>query len=205
MRARLVVCWIISYVFLASPALLRADEVRLSSLPAQPAFTVSDAIEPLARQYATPKAIADFLHRHFTFMRDQDLFGEIEYWQAPEEFLTRRAGDCEDYALMARELLVRNGIEAHVFSLFGEEGYAHTVCVFADERGRYNVMNQDKLRYYRAPTLETLASQMYPGWTFGGITERTGIRGRLVKEITNPHPASTLAALYALPASGLNR
>lgn len=153
-----------------------------------------DALQSLAAQYSTPKAIAQFLHRSFTFQRDEDLFGQAEYWQTPQEFLARRAGDCEDYALLATALLTRNGIEAHVFSLFGDGGYAHTVCVFRDAQGRYNVINQDQLRNYRAKNLDALACQMYPAWTFGGITEQAGIRGRLVEEITNPHPVPAMAA-----------
>jgi hypothetical protein len=150
-------------------------------------------IDQLAERYTTPKAVATFLRKEFTFKRDTDLFGQIDWWQEPEEFLLRRAGDCEDYALLARELLARNWIKAHVFSLFGYDGYAHTVCIFVDEQGRYNVINQDKLRYYRAPSLEALAAQIYPGWTFGGIAERDGGRGRFVSQITNEHPIAPVA------------
>lgn len=184
------------------PALLWAEEIQLSALPASytPATTVSDPLLLLSRQHTTPKAVAAFLKQTFTFQRDQDIFGEVERWQSPEEFLARQTGDCEDYALLARDLLVRNGIEAYVFSLFGDEGYAHTVCVFVED-GRYNVINQDKIRYYRAKSLEAVASQMYPAWTFGGIVEREGTRGRLVKEIVNPHPAPSLASLDAFATS----
>ena len=162
-------------------------------------------LDQLAHQYTTPKTVATFLHQAFKFKTDQELFHDVEYWQTPQEFLARHVGDCEDYALFARELLVRNGIEAYVFSLFGAEGYAHTVCIYVDAQGRYNVINQDKLRLYRAKTLSALATMLYPAWTFGGITEQAGARGRLVKEITNPHPVSPLASLNALSASGFAR
>ena len=212
MRTRPFGSVIVGIFIISLPALSRADERHVIIPPPAPHLpgghvvvsALADPLQQLAGQYTTPKAVAEFLHREFKFMRDQELFSMEEYWQTPLEFLSHKAGDCEDYALMARELLTRNGIEAHVFSLFGDEGYAHTVCVFMDERGRYNVINQDKLRYYRAPTLEALASQMYSAWTFGGITEQAGIRGRLVEEITNPHPVPALASLNAMPASGLN-
>jgi hypothetical protein len=151
------------------------------------------SLEALAGRYATPKAVAGFLQEEFDFARDAELFGEAERWQSPEEFLRRRAGDCEDFALLARELLRRNGIEAEVFSLFGDDGYAHTVCVFRDAEGRYSVINQGRLRAYRARSLEALASRLHPGWTFGGIVEREGAAARLVRELVNPHPVPPVA------------
>jgi transglutaminase-like putative cysteine protease len=147
-------------------------------------------LDQLAATYRTPHAVAAFLRKEFQFQRDEELFGEIDRWQSPEAFLQRRVGDCEDYALLAKELLQRNGIEAYVFSLFGEEGYAHTVSVFVDEDGRYNVINQDKLRRYRAKTLEAVAAQINPAWTVAMIAEQDGPRGRVVREIINPHPIS---------------
>ena len=204
MRNRHWIAFHIGLLFCSLPTLLSADETFFLPVPppaavaglarSAPDITASSVLQHLAGLYTTPKTVAAFLHREFIFRRDQDLFGEVEHWQTPDEFVAHRAGDCEDYAIMARELLVRNGIEAYVFSLFGDHNYAHTVCIFV-EKGRYNVINQDKIRYYRAPTLEALASQMYRAWTFGGITEPSGIRGRLVQEITNDHPVRTMASL----------
>ena len=134
--------------------------------------------------------MAAFLHQAFTFQRDETLFGEADRWQSPEEFVARKAGDCEDYALLARALLRRNGIEASLFSVFGKEGYAHTVCVFVDHRGRYNVIDVDKLRVLEAKSLERVASWLSPAWTVGGIAEQVGAHGQMVKQLTNSHPAS---------------
>lgn len=161
-------------------------DAAAEQLPA-PAVPLLDQV---AVSHPTPEAVASFLRERFSFRRDEDLFGEIDRWQSPEEFLQRRAGDCEDYALLAKELLQRNGIEAYVFSLFGEEGYAHTVSVFVDENGRYNVINEGKLRRYRATSLEMVAAQINPAWTYGMIAEQDGTRGRTVREIVNEHPVS---------------
>ena len=152
-------------------------------------------LEQLAQRYQTPKAIASFLRSEFTFRDDRELFGQPERWQSPEEFLSRGEGDCEDYALLAKELLTRNGFEAHVFSLFDDSGYAHTVAVYLDEDGRYNVINQDKLRRYRAKSMEAVASRLYPGWTYGGIAKKSGVVGQLVRMISNPHPAASCELL----------
>lgn len=167
--------------------------VLASSRHAQPNQQASEGpdalIERLARTYPSPEALARFLRDAFAFQRDPDLFGEVERWQSPEEFVRRKAGDCEDYAVLATAILRRNGFEAYVLSLFGEEGYAHTVSVFVDHEGRYNMINQDRLRYYRATSLEALAWQLYPAWTVGAIAEPDGLRGRVITTIVNPSPA----------------
>ena len=176
---------------------------QLMDMPAQ-AVPVQNAQPPLlvqlASTYTTPKAVATLLRDEFTFKRDEELFGETDHWQSPEEFLKRKAGDCEDYALLAQAILRLNGIEAYVVSLFGREGYAHTVCVFKDERGRYNLIDVDKIRYPKTTSLEALASWLYPAWTSGGVVEQAGLRGRMIQRITNPHPVSPLA--FADPWSG---
>ena len=164
---------------------LRAVAEEIPPEPLTPAL-----LDQLAGTYTTPKAVAAFLHNAFTFKRDEELFGEADRWQAPEEFVTRRVGDCEDYALLARALLRRNGIEAYLFSIFGKEGYAHTVCVFVDARGRYNVIDGDTLRELHANSLDAVALWLYPAWTIGGIAEQIGTHGQIVKQLTNSHLAS---------------
>lgn len=158
-------------------------------------------IDQLARTYSTPGELVRFLKDTITFATDQELFGVPDYWQTPEEFLARRAGDCEDYALLAQAVLERQGVEAHVVSLFGQDGYAHTFCVFR-EAGRYGVINQDRVRYYRSRSLEGVAGQVYRGWTYAAFSERYGIRGRATRLIANPHPASNLLSadpLFSFP------
>ncbi len=179
-QLRLLLGWLLC----ALPALLSAHEGRLTH-----------SLDDLARRYTTPTAVGAFLQQEFTFRRDEELFGQIEYWQSPLEFLQRRSGDCEDYALLARDLLLRNGMEAYVFSLFGTRGYAHTVCLFVDADGRYNVINQATVVFYRAQSLEALAAQLYPEWTFGGIVEQEGTRGRLVREIRYVAPTASFISL----------
>lgn len=144
-------------------------------------------VEELAQRHATPAALAQFFHQELTFARDAELFEQVDYWQSPEEFLDRGAGDCEDYALLAQAIFQRQRREAVVLSLYGPEGYAHTVCLFAEE-GRYHAINQDALLTLHAPSLEAAATALLPGWTWGGIAQRAGTRGRRVHIIRNPSP-----------------
>ena len=173
MRTRWM-AWIIGLGLLGSPGNATAEQQPVSSVP---------LLQHVAVSHSTPESVAAFLRTEFIFQRDEEQFGEIDHWQSPEEFLQRRVGDCEDYALLAQALLRRNGIEAYVFSLFGAQGYAHTVSVFVDEQGRYNVINQGKLQRTRAVSLEGVAAALNPAWTRGMIAEQDGTRGRIVREI----------------------
>ena len=151
------------------------------------------SLETLALTYGTPKQLARFLRETIQLTTDEALFGADDYWQTPEEILERRAGDCEDFALLAQAILERQGVEAYVFSVYGAGGYAHTVCVFV-EGGRYSVINQNRVRQYRAPTLEAVAGRLYAGWRYGAVAERVGSRGAPTRFIWNPDPSPALSA-----------
>lgn len=142
------------------------------------------SVEALVRLTRSPEQLARFLRENILFREDLRQFGLVDYWQDPEELLSRRQGDCEDYALLAQAVLSRLGVPSFVLSLYGQAGYAHTVCVF-EEQGRYNVINQDKVIRYRAGSLEELATRLYPRWDWGAVAERQGHRGRAVREIHN--------------------
>ena len=193
-----VALWLMGIPLRAVAEEIPANALRLP-LPTQTTLQATEQPTPtlldqLAGTYTTPKAIATFLRTNFTFKRDEELFDESDRWQSPEEFVARKTGDCEDYALLARTLLRRNSIEAYLFSVFGKEGYAHTVCVFVDASGRYNVIDGDALRNLHAKSLEAVASWLSPAWTFGGIAEQVGAHGQMVKQLTNSHPAAFYAS-----------
>ena len=140
-------------------------------------------LEEVALRCSTPEQLAAFLNQRILFQEDICLFNRVDYWQEPEEFLDRGAGDCEDYALFSEEILKRQGREALVLSLYGPGGYAHTVCVF-QENHRYNVLNQDRVIRYGAGSLEELAGRLCRDWTWGAVARRVGTRGQAIRRIT---------------------
>lgn len=147
----------------------------------------ADLLGELAEHLTTPEEVAQFLCEEFAFQKDTALFSRSDYWQEPQEFLIRGEGDCEDYALLAQAIFTRQGKEAYLLSLFGREGYSHTVCVFRQE-GRYRVINQDRLLTPQAMTLKEAATLVFPDWRWGGLSVQAGTRGRLIAEIRNPSP-----------------
>jgi len=149
-------------------------------------FVAPLTFQHITQDLTTPHEIVGFMKDHFTFKDDEPLFGEIDYWQSPEEFLERREGDCEDFALFVKRIFDQRGIESYVVSFYGDADFAHTVLIFKTDHERYNVINEDRLYQYKAKSIEGALSRVYPAWSWGGIAEKRGNRGWLLKRLTNP-------------------
>lgn len=59
--------------------------------------------EILKNDYASDREklekINSFLNKNIVFVNDIDLYGVKDYWATPVEFISRGAGDCEDFAI----------------------------------------------------------------------------------------------------------
>ena len=108
-----------------------------------------------------------------------------DYWQNPEEFLRRKAGDCEDYALFAQYVLEKLGFDSFVVSFYAPDGFAHTVTVYKDAE-KFNVINEDRLYKYRSKTIEEALSRIHPTWTWGAIAREKEKRGWKLQTLRNP-------------------
>ncbi len=135
-------------------------------------------------QPVSPEDISKILKNEFRFVDDEKLFGRSDYWQSPEEFWNRKAGDCEDYALFAQQALTHLGFEAYVISIYGEGGYAHTIAVFK-QNGKFNVVNEDRLLNFQADSLEEALTQVFHQWTWASIAERREGRGWPIRILSN--------------------
>jgi len=72
---------------------------------------------PLTVQCGNREDIRQFL-RSCRYVDDRELFGKEDYWQPPEEFEKRRAGDCEDFSLWTWRQLLAMGVDARI--VFGK-------------------------------------------------------------------------------------
>lgn len=54
------------------------------------------------------------------------------YWKSPEEFMRDSGGDCEDFAIVAYELLKNIGYKPEIYSLWNpnDNRAGHAICVF---------------------------------------------------------------------------
>jgi predicted transglutaminase-like cysteine proteinase len=142
-----------------------ADQRYQQITPATAAMT----LHQLAGIYDTPAKVWYLLEHTVAYAFDQDEYGMAEYFPTAEELWARKRGDCEDYAILAKALLDRNGYTTVLFSAWhaahdasGNDG--HTVVAFL-EHGRWNHISN--LGYVRAEavTHEELAASIFPDWT----------------------------------------
>lgn len=149
------------------------------------AFLPPNAATLSATTHMSMKSLASFMKKNFEFVEDYTLFGEVDYWQSPEEFWARGQGDCEDYALFTHAVLQARGFESYVISFYDNTGYGHTITVFKGEKG-FNVMNEDRYYEYEAKSIEEALTKVHPTWVWGGIAEKREKRGWMLQKLTNP-------------------
>ncbi|MET3523601.1 transglutaminase-like cysteine peptidase [Mesorhizobium abyssinicae] len=57
------------------------------------------------------------INRLIAYRKDSVVYGKMDYWAKPSEILERRAGDCEDFAILKMTALLEAGIPAQSMSL----------------------------------------------------------------------------------------
>jgi hypothetical protein len=85
----------------------------------------NDVIEALER----PTWLVAYCGSNFNYQRDDDQFGEFDYWQTAEEMFFRKKGDCEDYAAFQTAVLNAHGIPAEMWYI-AEWNSAHMITIF---------------------------------------------------------------------------
>ena len=112
--------------------------------------------QPLTIQCKTLEDVRKFL-RGCRVVSDKELFGKEDYWQPPEEFEKRKAGDCEDFSLWTWRQLLAMGLDARVvFGRAGRYGIGHAWVMFFQDGKCFLVEPQARYLGLRFPRLSTL-------------------------------------------------
>ncbi len=106
-----------------------------------PEMTADEYMDMLVAKLDTPQKVHDFLQQFMRYTYDRE--SEIgEHWQPWQETISRiengkMLGDCDDFAFLAREILRRQGKNAHTIVI---NPPSHAVCIWVEERsdGRYD-------------------------------------------------------------------
>ena len=88
-------------------------------------------------------AVNDDINRRIQPVTDKDHWGVAERWDLP----TDGRGDCEDYALLKRKILIEKGLPAGALLMtvvIDREGAGHAVLTVVTDRGDYVLDNQDE-------------------------------------------------------------
>lgn len=114
--------------------------------------TPKDYVDKLATELNTPEKLALYFDLFFRYAYDDVREQGTRYakdgqdrWQSPEETMTRiqdgmMEGDCEDLALLAADILKKQGKNAKVVRVF-----AHAACFWSEKRedGQYDFYSLD--------------------------------------------------------------
>jgi predicted transglutaminase-like cysteine proteinase len=76
--------------------------------------------------------IRDWVAANIEYKTDEEQWGVDEYWQTPDETLSLKSGDCEDFAILLCTLLRAYGIgKEHIYVAIGvdDEGYGHAFLI----------------------------------------------------------------------------
>jgi len=112
--------------------------------------------QPLTVRCDTLEDVRQFL-RTCRGVSDKELFGKEDYWQPPEEFEKRKAGDCEDFSLWTWRQLLSMGLDARVvFGRHGRYGIGHAWVMFFQDGKCFLVEPQARALGLRLPRLSTL-------------------------------------------------
>lgn len=89
--------------------------------------------QPLSVQCSTLEDVRRFLCG-CRAVSDEELFGKRDYWQPPDEFEKRKAGDCEDFSLWTWRQLSAMGFDTRVvFGKHGRYGIGHAWVEFFED------------------------------------------------------------------------
>jgi predicted transglutaminase-like cysteine proteinase len=81
------------------------------------------------------------VNRLIAYRKDSVVYGKLDYWAKPSEILERRAGDCEDFAILKMTALLRAGIPTQSMALVvlqdRRRGFFHAVLSVSTGSGTF--------------------------------------------------------------------
>ncbi|MBN2590574.1 MAG: transglutaminase-like cysteine peptidase [Sedimentisphaerales bacterium] len=102
--------------------------------------------QPLSVYCKNIKELRKFL-RGCSYVSDKEQFNKEDYWMPPEEFETRKKGDCDDFALWTWRQLIEMGYKSrYVVGRAGKYGEGHAWVTMEKDGKQYLV---EPLMYFR--------------------------------------------------------
>lgn len=87
-------------------------------------YSLARLVRPLRKNSRTEQLamVNGLVQTMIAYREDRDLWGREDYWAAPQETWIRRAGDCEDLALLKRAALLELGVpDRHLALIVGKQ------------------------------------------------------------------------------------
>lgn len=167
----------------------RVSSASLRAAAMKPLHLSSDRADPLALL----NTVNAWANQHIRYEEDKALYGRSDYWASAPQTLKRRAGDCEDIAILKYQLLARAGVPRDTMFLTVARDLArnadHAVLVVRIE-GRYWLLDNAAAQLIDASS----ANDYRPIFSYSsGGKWLHGYRENLARAV-KPVPAPALSA-----------
>ena len=107
----------------------------------------------------SPKRLWWWMFQYLKYIKDITKHEVVELWQTSEETLEYRTGDCEDYAILAYDVLKE--LNPHIIVVAEQLArYGHAVCTFKWSGYWYHISNWG-LKKTAAKTFEEVYKYTY--------------------------------------------
>ena len=118
----------------------------------------SQGLDEAMMSVRSPEDIARFFSQKLTYTMTLP-----DRVHSPEETMEARSGDCDDFAILASEMLTRMGVENQVIVIkFRDLNIMHAVCVWKDKNGFYSFISNQEFQRTGQRTVEGAVRKFYP-------------------------------------------
>ncbi len=117
-----------------------------------------------------------FLQGNLRYRKDY-----IDIWDIPEVAYSKGYGDCDEFAVMAYDILKRLGIPTKILTVFTIGG-GHMVCVYR-YKGKLNHMGNWGNYTVMVDTIEQLIDTIYKDWLIAFLIDKEPRERYKIKDI----------------------
>lgn len=174
----------------------------LSAAPA-PAWSAIRAVEDPQPGLNSPEDLARWLSREFSYTMTLP-----DGVHSPDATIASRSGDCDDFAILASDILTRMGVENRVLVIrFTGLSMAHAICIWREPNGLYSFISNREICRTGKDSVEEAVRKFYPDCeTIASIDPREYIRRNSAASrpsSRNFHGAELMADLDPRISTGL--
>jgi|GEM_PF-779250 len=124
-----------------------------------PSFCFSQNQALAIASISTPEQLAQWFFTDFKYETEMP-----DTWQNASETLELKKGDCEDFAILAQDMLNTMGIQSDILIIkFTGLNQQHAICIFK-EGGNYSFISNQELIRTGAASLKEAIQEQYSDW-----------------------------------------
>ena len=130
----------------------------------------SQGLEGIPDSVRSPQALVNWFASEFKSHLEL-----IDEWQSPQETIGLKKGDCEDFAILASEVLKHLGVDNDILIVkFASGRIAHAICAWKDKNRNFSFISNKKLFHTGEKTIECVIEKYYPDWETIILTNENG-------------------------------